>query len=152
MDCSLPFLKLTRRIRVPFLSHFLLLLFVHNCSLFLLRFVLFLFSLSFFAASCLHFVLLFWNQTFTRVSDKPSMAPIWSRPCLVTYVVAWKRFSRPRRCSCVKTGRHQGSLRKLRAGGSLRWKCAWAGCLHFTETGNRENELLGVLKMIIRLN
>ena len=46
MDCSLPFLKLTRRIRVPFLSRFLLLLFVYNCSLFLLRFVLFVFSLS----------------------------------------------------------------------------------------------------------
>ena len=39
-----------------------------------------------------------------------------------------------------------------RAGGSLRRKCAWAGYLHFTETGNRENELLGVLKIIIRLN
>ena len=46
MDCSLPFLKLTRRIRVPFLSRFLLLVFVYNCSLFLLRFVLFVFSLS----------------------------------------------------------------------------------------------------------
>ena len=40
------FLKLTRRMRVPFLSHFLLLFFVHSCSLFLLRFVLFVFSLS----------------------------------------------------------------------------------------------------------
>ena len=37
---------------------------------------------SFFAASCLHFVLLFWNQTFSCVSDKPNMAPIWSRPCV----------------------------------------------------------------------
>ena len=72
---------------------------------------------SFFPASCLHFVLLFWNQTFTRVSDTPNMAPIWSRPCLVTYLVAWKRFSRPRRCSCVKTERHQGRV-EVRMGGA----------------------------------
>ena len=76
---------------------------------------LFCFS-SFLAASCLHFVLLFWNQTFTCVSDKPNMAPIWSRSRLVTYLVAWKRFSRPRRCSCVKTGRHQGRV-EVRMGG-----------------------------------
>lgn len=65
---------------------------------------------SFLAASCLHFVLLFWNQTFTCVSDKPNMAPIWRRSLLVTYLVTWKRFSRPLRCNCVKTGRHHGRV------------------------------------------
>ena len=74
---------------------------------------------SFFAASCLHFVLLFWNQTFTCVSDKPNMAPIWSRSRLVTYLVAWKRFSRPRRCSWVKTGRHQGRVQGFSLGAQV---------------------------------
>lgn len=87
---------------------------------------------SFLAASCLHFVLLFWNQTLTCVSDKPNMAPIWSRSRFVTYFVTWKRFSRPLRCSCVKTGRHQGRV-EVRMGGVKDW---WARKLSSWLQGN----------------
>ena len=145
MDCSLPFLKLTRRIRVPFLSRFLLLLFVYNCSLFLLRFVLFVFSLSLLPhVSTLSFCF------ETKLSPVFRTNPTWRRS-EVALVFGDVR-------GCLET-LFQASTLQLRedwatprAGGRLRRKCAWAGYLHFTETGNRENELLGVLKIIIRLN
>lgn len=76
---------------------------------------------SFFAASCLHFVLLFWNQTLTCVSLNPNMAPICSLSRFVTYLVTWKRFSRPLRCSCVKTGRHHGR-EEVRMGEGNGWR------------------------------
>ena len=145
MDCSLPFLKLTRRIRVPFLSRFLLLLFVYNCSLFLLRFVLFVFSLS-----------LLPHVSTLSFCFETKLSPVFRTN------LTWRRSE-----VALVFGDVRGYLETLfqastlqlredwatpRAGGSLRRKCAWAGYLHFTETGNRENELLGVLKMIIRLN
>lgn len=60
-----------------------------------------------------HFILLFWNQTLTWLSERPNMDASWCRSPLVRYFWTWKRFSRPLRWRFENTARVQG-LRGLR--------------------------------------
>lgn len=60
-----------------------------------------------------HFILLFWNQTLTWLSERPNMEANWCRSPLVRYFWTWKRFSRPLRWRFENTALVQG-LRGLR--------------------------------------
>ena len=61
-------------------------------------------------ASCLHFILLFWNQTLTWLSDSPNMDASWWRSAFVKYFWTWNLFSSPLRWRLENTARVQGLL------------------------------------------